>query len=77
MRLPKALRPQAAPAGQSDRAAVALDERVIDGNGVRALLKRGGNETGERVSAEAWSALRLTPHAVCPQWNHTLAPQPA
>jgi hypothetical protein len=45
---------------------------------VRAVLKRGGNETGERVSAHEWLRLRLRmkSHAVCPQWNYTLRPQP-
>ncbi len=32
---------------------------------VTAALKRGGNDTGERVSNE-----------VCPTWNYTLAPRP-
>jgi hypothetical protein len=42
---------------------------------VRAVLKRGGNETGERVSAEEMKTLRLEPHAVCPAWNYTLRPR--
>ncbi len=42
---------------------------------VSGLLKRGGNETGERVTADEWRRLRLTPHAVCPAWNYTLAPR--
>ncbi len=44
---------------------------------VTAALKRGGNETGERVSDDEMRRLRLTPHAVCPAWNYTLAPRPA
>ena len=45
---------------------------------VTAVLKRGGNELGERVSAADWLRLRLRMklHAVCPQWNYTLRPQP-
>jgi len=44
---------------------------------VTAALKRGGNETGERVTNAVMAGLRLTAHAVCPQWNYTLAPNPA
>lgn len=43
---------------------------------VSALLERGGNELGERVSDGAMRRLRLTPHAVRPAWNHTRAPRP-
>lgn len=43
---------------------------------VTGYLKRGGNETGERVSTEAMRRLRLTPHEVCPAWNYTLRPRP-
>ena len=42
---------------------------------VTAVLKRGGNETGERVSDAAMKTLRLAPHAVCPTWNYTLRPR--
>jgi Rhodopirellula transposase DDE domain len=42
---------------------------------VAALLKRGGNETGERVSDEEMRRLHLAPHAVCPAWNYTLSPR--
>ncbi len=42
-----------------------------------AALKRGGNETGERVTNAVMAGLRLTAHAVCRQWNYTLAPNPA
>lgn len=42
---------------------------------VTGVLKRGGNETGERVADAAMHALRLEPHAVCPQWNYTLRPR--
>ena len=50
---------------------------TVTGLHVTAVLKRGGNELGERVSAEDWLRLRLRmkPHAVCPQWNYTLRPQ--
>jgi hypothetical protein len=41
---------------------------------VKAVLKRGGNETGERVSADEWRRLRLKRHNVCPKWNYTLRP---
>ena len=42
---------------------------------VKAVLKRGSNETGERVSADEWRRLRLKRHNVCPKWNYTLRPQ--
>ncbi len=42
---------------------------------VAALLKRGGNETGERVSDDEIRRLHLAPHAVCPAWNDTLSPR--
>ena len=42
---------------------------------VTGVLKRGGNETGERVSDAAMQGLQLTPHAVCPQWSYTLRPR--
>jgi Rhodopirellula transposase DDE domain len=44
---------------------------------VTAILKRGGNETGERVSDEEMKTLHLEPHAVCPAWNYTLRPHRA
>lgn len=56
--------------------------RYIDGtetrNGLRvkAVLKRGGNETGERVSDEEMKELWIEPHAVCPAWNYTIRPRP-
>ena len=42
---------------------------------VTACLKRGGNETGERVSDADMRQLHLTPHTVCPAWNYTLSPR--
>lgn len=42
---------------------------------VAALLKRGGNETGERVSDDEIRRLHLAPHTVCPAWNYTLSPR--
>jgi hypothetical protein len=42
---------------------------------VTACLKRGGNETGERVSDADMRQLHLTPHSVCPAWNYTLLPR--
>ncbi len=44
---------------------------------VTAALKRGGNETGERVTDAVMAGLRLARHAVCPAWNYTLAPRSA
>ena len=41
---------------------------------VTARLKRGGNETVERVSDAEMRCLRLVPHSVCPAWNYTLSP---
>ena len=43
---------------------------------VTAALKRGGNETGERVTNAVMAGLRLTAHAVCPAWNYSLVPRP-
>jgi hypothetical protein len=43
---------------------------------VKAVLKRGGNELGERVSNEEMKGLWLQPHAVCPAWNYTIQPRP-
>ena len=43
---------------------------------VTACLKRGGNETGERVSDDVTQRLRLRPHTVRPAWNYTLSPHP-
>jgi len=43
---------------------------------VKAILKRGGNELGERVSNEEMRALRIELHAVCPAWNYTISPRP-
>jgi hypothetical protein len=42
---------------------------------VRAELRRGAYETGERVSVEVMMRLRLQHHATCPQWNYTLRPR--
>ncbi|KRB80994.1 hypothetical protein ASE07_24530 [Noviherbaspirillum sp. Root189] len=43
---------------------------------VKAYLKRGGNETGERVSNEEMARLSITPHDVCPAWSYTIHPRP-
>jgi hypothetical protein len=43
---------------------------------VRADLKRGGNETGERVSNEEMQLLQIEPHAICPAWSYTINPRP-
>ena len=42
---------------------------------VKAVLKRGANEIGERVTNEEMRTLCLQPHAVCPMWNYTLRPR--
>lgn len=42
---------------------------------VKAVLKRGGNEIGERVSNEERRRLCIQAHAVCPAWNYTLRPR--
>jgi DDE family transposase len=42
---------------------------------VTACLKRGGNETGERVSDDEMRQLHLAPHTVYPAWNYTLSPR--
>ena len=44
---------------------------------VTGVLKRGGNETGERVSEAEMRSLRLIRHTVCPQWSYTLQPRGA
>lgn len=43
---------------------------------VTAQLKRGGNETGEKVSDEEMQRLLLTRHSTCPEWSYTLSPHP-
>jgi hypothetical protein len=43
---------------------------------VKAILKRGGNALGERVSNEEMRASRIEAHAVCPAWNYTISPRP-
>jgi hypothetical protein len=47
-------------------------------NGLRveAVLKRSGNEIGERVCDAQMRRLRLDPNPICPQWNYTLRPRP-
>lgn len=42
---------------------------------VSAVLCRGGNELGERVSDAQMQLLSLEKHALCPQWNYTLSPR--
>lgn len=42
---------------------------------VTGVLKRCGNELGERVTDDEMKRLRLTRHSVCPQWNYTLRPR--
>jgi hypothetical protein len=42
----------------------------------KAVLKRGGNELGERVSNDEMEALSIQPHAVCPAWNYTIHTRP-
>jgi hypothetical protein len=41
---------------------------------VTASLKRGGNETGERVSHGVMRSLRIRPHPVCPALSYTVNP---
>jgi hypothetical protein len=43
---------------------------------VRVDLKRGGNETGERVSNEKMRSLKIEPHEICPAWSYTIQPHP-
>ena len=42
---------------------------------MRAVLKRGGNETGERISDAQMRSLNLKTDPVCPMWNYTLRPR--
>ncbi|HJW56986.1 MAG TPA: hypothetical protein VJ577_17095 [Burkholderiaceae bacterium] len=42
---------------------------------VKAVLKRGSNEIGERVSDHEMRRLRIQPHVICPAWNYTLRPR--
>jgi hypothetical protein len=44
---------------------------------MKAVLKREGNEIGERASDEEMRCLRIQSHAVCPAWNYTLHPRDA
>jgi hypothetical protein len=43
---------------------------------VKAILKRGGNKLGERVSNEEMRALRVEPYAVWPAWSYPIHPRP-
>lgn len=45
------------------------------GLAVIGALGLGPYPTGEEVSAAEWRTLNIQPHAVCPQWNYTLAPR--
>jgi LmbE family N-acetylglucosaminyl deacetylase len=61
--------------GGATKAAVAITSLQV-----KAVLKRGGNETGERVPDDEMRCLRsvyshMQPHAVCPTWNYTLHPR--
>jgi hypothetical protein len=49
---------------------------TITGLKVRADLKRGGYEIGERVSKEKMRSLKIEPHAICPAWSYTIQPRP-
>ncbi len=49
---------------------------TITGLQVRANLKRGDNEIGERVSNEEMRSLCIVPHAICPAWSYTIHPRP-
>jgi hypothetical protein len=42
---------------------------TVTGLQVRADLKRGGNEIGERVSNEEMRSLSIEAHAICPAWS--------
>jgi hypothetical protein len=42
---------------------------------VRAVLKRGAYETGERVTDADMKRLKLTHSDVCPNWTYTLQPR--
>jgi hypothetical protein len=61
--------------GRRAAADVRDDDEIHEGTAtrtglrVKAILKRGGNELGERVSNEEMRALHIEPHAVCPAWN--------
>lgn len=48
---------------------------TVTGLRVKAVLKRGGNETGERVSDEEMRRLHIQPHAVSPTCNYTPHPR--
>ena len=49
---------------------------TVTGLQVRADLKRGDNEIGERVTNEEMRSLRIEPHAICPAWSYTIHPRP-
>ena len=42
---------------------------------VRAYLVPTTYPTGVKVTDEEMSTLNIHPHAVCPQWNYTIAPR--
>lgn len=35
----------------------------------------GAYPTGQKVTAAAFRAIRLTRHETCPQWNYTIHPR--
>lgn len=45
------------------------------GLAVIGALGFGSYEKGEEVSDAEWRTLNIQPHAVCPNWNYTLAPR--
>jgi hypothetical protein len=42
---------------------------------VQAIFQDGNYPTGQKVTDAAMAALRVEPHAICPQWNYTIRPR--
>ncbi len=42
---------------------------------VQAIFQDGDYPTGQTVSDAEMAALRIEPHAICPQWNYTIRPR--
>jgi len=44
---------------------------------VQAIFQDGDYPTGQKVTDAEMAALRIEPHAICPQWNYTIRPRTA
>jgi len=49
--------------------------RTATGLKVQAMFEDRDYPTGQKVSNAEMAALRIEPHAICPQWNYTIRPR--